>query len=36
MLAMLARRDVCRGFPFEPQGSPRRIGRMLAFRLVGR
>jgi phytoene synthase len=36
MLAILARRDASRGAPFERQGSPLRMVRMLAFRLAGR
>lgn len=37
MLAMLARRDIARGPGiFEPQGSPRRMWRMLRHRLTGR
>src|SRR5205823_2099924 len=37
MLSLLARRDLARGGPpFERQGSPGRMARLLAYRLTGR
>ena len=36
MLAVLAERDVVRGAPWEEQGAPARMGRMLRHRLTGR
>jgi hypothetical protein len=36
MLGALALRDIARGERFEPEGSPRRLGVMLAHRLSGR
>lgn len=36
MLAMLAARDLARGAPWEAQGAPARMARMLRHRLTGR